>query len=222
MNCSECEKLFDAYLDGHLRGSLRLEFDAHRLRCTHCQQTLAMLETIGNVLASDVQTPELSDDFTDRVVESLERPVPAKWSRPRLRLAVVAGAVLQAAAILMFALLWRSPAAPRGAEPEAPLMNGGVTLATGMDDADPERLRGLIFERAEDYAWEWHRAGIELTSNFVDMLRYGEVLVPDDVIRESEKIAGANPLLGIMESLVPAEEDEPEAVLPAADEIHSI
>ena len=44
MNCSEAEQLFDAFLDGQLTGSLRLELDAHRLRCRRCQQTLAMME----------------------------------------------------------------------------------------------------------------------------------------------------------------------------------
>ncbi|MHC5035492.1 MAG: anti-sigma factor family protein, partial [Planctomycetota bacterium] len=86
MNCSECERLFDAYLDGQLAGSLRLEFDAHRLRCRRCQQTLAMLETIGNVIASDPQVPEMSVTFTDRVMRQIQPP--RRVYRPSLRVAV--------------------------------------------------------------------------------------------------------------------------------------
>src|SRR5512143_2249321 len=99
MICSECEQLFDAYLDGHLAGSLRLEFDAHRLRCPHCQQTLAMLETIGHVIAADShRQPELSAGFTDRVLEEITRPRERIFRLPYVRAAVVVGALAQAAA----------------------------------------------------------------------------------------------------------------------------
>src|SRR5512143_2502532 len=104
MICSECEQLFDAYLDGQLAGSLRLEFDAHRLRCRHCQQTLAMLEAVGHVISSDSQAPELSGDFTSRVMRQIEQPHVVRWPMPRV--ALVLGAVAQIAAVLVFALVW--------------------------------------------------------------------------------------------------------------------
>ncbi len=113
MICSECEQLFDAYLDGQLAGSLRLEFDAHRLRCRHCQQTLAMLESIGHVISSDAQAPELSGDFTSRVMQQVEQPRVLRWPLPRI--AIFLGAAAQVAAVLVFALLWS--AAPRGGPP---------------------------------------------------------------------------------------------------------
>ena len=68
MNCSDAERLFDAFLDRQLSGTLRLELDAHRLRCRQCQQTLAMLESCGEVIASDRRGPVLSDDFAERVM----------------------------------------------------------------------------------------------------------------------------------------------------------
>ncbi len=108
MICSECEQLFDAYLDGQLAGSLRLEFDAHRLRCRHCQQTLAMLEAVGHVISSDSQIPELSGDFTDRVMADIELPTQRVIRWPWPRVALVLGGVAQVAAVLVFALVWMS------------------------------------------------------------------------------------------------------------------
>ena len=108
MICSECEQLFDAYLDGQLAGSLRLEFDAHRLRCRQCQQELALLEAVGHAISSDSLTPELSAGFTDGVMQQLTQPAPqiVRWPWPRV--AVVVGALAQIAAVLVFALVWFS------------------------------------------------------------------------------------------------------------------
>lgn len=106
MNCSESEQFFDAYLDGELSGSLRLEFDAHRLRCPVCQQKLAMMEACEHILARDSGMPIPSDDFTDRVMNQISaRRVIARRSRRR-RIVVTAAVALQAAAVLVFAVVW--------------------------------------------------------------------------------------------------------------------
>ena len=68
MNCAEFERLIDAYLDGELAGSLRVEFDAHRLRCRRCQLTMIAMESVETVLANDRPLATLSDDFTERVM----------------------------------------------------------------------------------------------------------------------------------------------------------
>ncbi|MBL8879060.1 MAG: zf-HC2 domain-containing protein, partial [Phycisphaerales bacterium] len=85
MNCSEWEGLLDAYLDGQLSGALRLEFDAHRLRCRRCQQSLAMMEAITHVVATDERSPAISDDFTQRVMSQILSNKPAairpRWTR---------------------------------------------------------------------------------------------------------------------------------------------
>jgi anti-sigma factor RsiW len=106
MNCSEAEHFFDAYLDGELAGSLRLEFDAHRLRCGVCQQKLAMMEACEHILARDGRGPLLSDDFTDRVMDEVEqRRVITLRSRKR-RIVWGTAVGVQAAAVIAFAFLW--------------------------------------------------------------------------------------------------------------------
>jgi anti-sigma factor RsiW len=108
MNCSEAERLFDPYLDGELSGSLRLEFDAHRLRCTLCQRKLAMMEACEHILAGDSRVPPLSMDFTDKLMAQItERKIVPKPRRiPPLKIAIAVG--LQAAAVIGFVVFWPS------------------------------------------------------------------------------------------------------------------
>ena len=115
MNCSEAERLFDPYLDGELSGSLRLEFDAHRLRCTMCQRKLAMMEACEHILGGDSRVPSLSSDFTERLMaEIAERKItPRRTGWRPLKIAIAVG--LQAAAVIGFVALWpmlRPSAAP--------------------------------------------------------------------------------------------------------------
>jgi hypothetical protein len=217
MNCSECEQLFDAYLDGQLSGSLRLEFDAHRLRCRRCQQTLAMLEAVGHVIASDWQMPELSEDFADRVMRGIEQPRPRVLHFPLARVAVLAAAAAQAAAVLIFAVLWNTPAPP------APVDSGAVVSTGGQPDDDPGFLaiRNLIVDGVEDRIWAMHNAGRRLTADVVNLAGYLDILIPADLARESSKMANVSPLRGMLESVLPPQEQEPESAAPA-DGVHSI
>jgi hypothetical protein len=219
MNCCECEQLFDAYLDGHLAGSLRLEFDAHRLRCRRCQQTLAMLETIGHVIASDPHVPELPASFTDRVLRDIARPRGGVLRFPRTRVAVVTAALAQAAAVLAIAVLWNTRPAASAPSAAAP------ALASVTDDAevrDPayNAVLGVIVEGVEDRLWAMHAAGSKLTSEVKNLARYLDISLPEDVARESSKIAGVNPWQAFWGTLGPNEE-EPEPT-PSADDVHSI
>ncbi len=192
MNCSECEQLFDAYLDGHLAGSLRLEFDAHRLRCPHCQQTLAMLETIGHVIAADAQQqPELSPGFTDRVLADIARPRARVLRFPYVRVAVVVGALAQAAAVMAIALLWTSrPATDPVPSPKA---DPSAVEAAAANDPAYRAVLGLIAEKVEDHLWEMYSTGTQITADVKNLARYLNVSVPEDVVRESSQVAGVNP-----------------------------
>lgn len=219
MNCTEAEQLFDAYLDGHLKGSLRLEFDAHRLRCTHCQQTLAMLETIGSVIASDRQVPELSTDFTERILADIQPPPAQRPWRIPMRATVMGGAVLQAAAVLALAIMLSAPGtAP---DPGAAASRGLAVVDTSGDDPGREALVNEIAERFEDRLWEMHAAGQTLKSDFVNTARYLNITLPEDVARESQKMAGVNPWQGLWESVIPVADEESETDVPAED-VHSI
>lgn len=221
MNCSECEQLFDAYLDGQLTGSLRLEFDAHRLRCRHCQQTLAMLETVGNVIASDEPTPDLSLDFTERVLADVARP--ARRLRINRRVAVVGALALQAAAVLLLVLLVNTrESAPRTATDFSTLWN----VAGQPADPGEEALKAWIVRRIEDRAWEMHAAGVSLATDLSEMRRYmhryANTLLPDE-LRKSAQNVSVNPVLGLLEVVVPGETAEAETVAPpTVDGIYSI
>lgn len=218
MNCSQAEKLFDAYLDDELNGALRLEFDAHLVRCAGCQRMLALLETIGDVVAADHDVPRVAADFVDRVVQDIAVSQQAQLRRQRWRRAVLGVVALQAAAAVAF--MW---VLPRRQAPRAPAVEATATEYTptvAVEDLDREALKELVLRRAEDMAFEWHAAGVELTSNFKDMLRYANLMVPDEVLKNSEGFA-VNPLLGIFQALVPGEAPEPEPVVPDSD-VHSI
>lgn len=219
MNCSQAEKLFDAYLDDELNGALRLEFDAHLVRCPSCQRMLALLETIGDVVAADHDVPRVAADFVDRVVQDIAVSQQAQLRRQRWRRAVLGIVALQAAAVVAF--IWILPqrrVAPAVPAVQTPAVDDAPEVA--LEDLDREALKELVLRRAEDMAFEWHAAGVEVTSNFKDMLRYANLMVPDEVLKNSEGFA-VNPLLGIFEALVPGEAPEPEPVVPDSD-VHSI
>ncbi len=237
MNCAEFEQLIDSYLDGELSGSLRLEFDAHRLRCRRCQLTMVMMESIGSVVASDRPAAALSDDFTERVMETIETRRP--WSvrfRPT-RVAIVAGAVLQAAAVIGLAI-WL-PLKP-AVEPVAPAENVGVAVVADRPEVTPDE--GLRDRLASEYAVQDSRvarrealfdmimakveeAGGVLVADLSDLpnlARYASALaVSEDVARASTRLGEANPWDGLLRALLPLEVEEPEAPPVAADQ-HSL
>lgn len=146
MYCSEAEGLFDAYLDGELSGTLRLEFDTHRLHCPVCQQKLSLLETTEYVISTDLRGPSVSDEFTDKLMASLQQrkmaPRPLKLRRPLL----AAAFVLQAAAVVGFVMLmprfWERPA------PAAPLART-IKLAD-IEDAIVKRDKELAIARMQE------------------------------------------------------------------------
>jgi anti-sigma factor RsiW len=144
MNCSEAERLFDPYLDGELSGSLRLEFDAHRLRCPLCQRKLAMMEACEHILSGDSRVPALSTDFTDnlmaRLAEHKIAPRRLQW-RP-LKIAIAVG--LQAAAVVGFILIW--PALRPSPAP------AGVSINTIVAERGEPGL-GAFIQRGVENVW---------------------------------------------------------------------
>ncbi len=163
MNCSDAERLFDAFLDRELSGTLRVELDAHRLRCRRCQQTLAMLESCGDVIASDRRGPLLGDDFAERVMADIADRQDSRTKIYRFRgtrVAAVVGTLIPAAAVLVIAVLFS---------------NSDLTTAPSTVD-DPDRT-ALIAKSdvdvrggAEAY-WEKFYQGIRATSYLTDGVR---------------------------------------------------
>jgi hypothetical protein len=212
MNCAEFEQLVDAYLDGELSGSLRLEFDAHRLRCRRCQLTLATAETVGDVVASEPDAPELSFDFTDRVMAQVKQQAPARTLRlPSRRVAIVGGALLQAAAVLLLAVYL--PLRGQDVQSTAPADRGeAVAVVSAADEsagtdeyfaeadareAAHQYVVDRIFSRLEEY-------GGNVLQDIRSVSEYGLALsIPDDLARASAEFGDRSPALLMFEALAP-------------------
>lgn len=218
MNCPECAKLFDAYLDAQLSGTLQLEFDAHRVRCSRCQQHVALLESAGNVIATTDDAPPIAADFTASVMARIE----SRRRRSTLvRLAIGVGALQAAAAVLFGIWFYTRPAAtqPTALATTAVGVVGPAELA---EKPDAPAIKELIVERIEDRMWAMHSAGVSLTSDLVNLARYLNILLPDEVVRDSVKMADSSPWETLWNTLLPAPvEDTPEESTPAND-VYSI
>ena len=124
MNCEQAQTLFDTYLDGELSGPLAAELGAHKLSCSICRRELALLEVAGHVVAADTETPLLSDEFSERLLECAVVVQPP-WYR-RKRLLFYAGSPVAAAAclVLMVSYLYSSSSEPgySSSLPSAPMV----------------------------------------------------------------------------------------------------
>lgn len=216
MNCSDAERMFDSYLDGLLSGTLRLEFDAHRLRCRRCQQTLAMLESVGHVIASDRRGPMLTTDFTDRVMGVIRQRSSERLALRRkrwLRVALVVGGVMQAAAVLVFAVIWGAGRDDGGSR--SAVASPVVELAVGpaeplLSDMSADQLREFIYSRLEQALL----AQKNLSEQGRRTLMYLNLDVPDPVARATFDALPLNPLTGWLNIVLPASVESPEIVDP--------
>jgi len=220
MNCAESEQLIDAYLDGELSGSLRLEFDAHRLRCRRCQLTVAMMESVGHVVAGDRSTPLLAEDFTDRVMTAIDRRRPLAVRLRPTRVAIVAGALLQAAAVIYLAVVVQPQPAtpPPGVLPTVTRADPDPTERFARADQKVERheaLHDYILSRVEA-AWA------NLTSESQQLARYPlDLGVSGRLARAAPSLEQAGPLGRILEALLPVAAEEAESPTSTDDE-HSL
>lgn len=197
MNCSEAERLFDAYLDGELSGSLRFEFDAHRLHCPMCQRKLAMMEACEHILVGDTRGPALSDDFTERVMSQVAiRGEQMRRSR-HLKLYVGAAIGLQAAGVALFVFVWkagqdRDVALPRTQSVANHLVDPKA-LDVAMGDRSGVLLNDLIF-RALERTTSDVKGLSKLATNFSVPQEYPVFLGGDnDVADESTAPSASDP-----------------------------
>lgn len=213
MNCAEWERLLDAYLDRHLTGALRLEFDAHRLGCRRCQQTLSMMEACEHVIAGDKPPVALSEDFTDQLMVHIAAaaPRPAR-AAPLQRVFRLAAVVLPAAAVVLLALYlpnWRSRSGSEGVAAPDPRIDvvsatdlaklpGGNPLEPGIDLVEQqERGRAIIVGLLEQRIRAPLAAGKSLSADAIRMAQYLNLDLPPDVARQSVDFATVNPIGGI-------------------------
>jgi len=109
MRCDQVRNLFDAYLDGEMSSSLATEIHSHCVRCAECGRALALAQVSASILASDLNEPAMSDDFTDRLMACIQPTVRRNlvWRIPTWRrLAWVGGPVASAAAVVFAVILW--------------------------------------------------------------------------------------------------------------------
>ncbi len=200
MNCHEAEQLFDAYLDGELSESLRLEFDAHRLSCPLCEQKLAILEACAHTLASDHDVPALSDDFTERVMAELrQKPVPIRRLRRRW---VAAAAIANVAAAVAFLLYLALPRA--GQQPAVVSATGEPQEVTSLDEAlqDPSGvdLYDYITSRVE----QARKAKQQVAQDLASLPRYAL-----NLRLWQDGFDPTRPLTSLLEALFPQPPAEP-------------
>lgn len=193
MNCADCEQLLDSFLDGQLSGALRLEFEAHRLRCPRCRQTVAMLESIGNIVACDRTEPPLSANFTDGVMAAIQAAEASKRLKRR-RLALWTVGAAQAAAAVAFILWVRAGVTDVQPDKAAP------PPRVSPHAADPEFRENyaLVIGRLQERLGEMQAAGETISSDFAALTKYAEVPVPRDVARTASDLSGANPFAGLL------------------------
>jgi hypothetical protein len=226
MKCADCESLFDAYLDGELSGSLRLEFDAHRLRCRRCQQTLAMMETVTQVIGCDPEPPELSFDFTDRVLATVEKRRPLSIRLRSTRVAVVAGVALQAAAVLMFATMFPFNDAVTDPVDTPPGTNIVMTDPGQYDDLGDKDARDALADHIREYAKliEFYKAdGSNPATDLRNMARYASFEVTPQVAASTREAAEFSPWRLFLEMLHPRPTaPEKEDPAPAAADVYPL
>ena len=225
MNCAEFEQLIDAYLDGELAGSLRVEFDAHRLRCRRCQLTMVAMESVETVVVNDRPLAMLSDNFTDRVMGAIERRRPLATRLRPTRIVLAVGALLQAAAVIFLAVYpWHS---------DSKTSNSDAAVTTLAAQSGPDAMRKLNELYSEvDHKAELHQAlvdqiygrieaaGVTMATDVNQCVRYVSALpVPEDLARASDGMNSANPLNYLLEAIIaPGAAAEPESAPLGTDE----
>lgn len=216
MNCHDAERLLDVHLDGQLSGSLRLEFEAHRLRCPRCRQTVALMEAATRVIASDRRTPGPADDFTDRVMARLPASTHGPSGPPWRRPAVLAIALTAQAAALLFAVAWLQwPAAERHAP------DGGALVAGAPTDADIDRrvdrteeVYDKAFAAVRNRVYAMLSEGRTIPQEWTDLvLLAGGLELSDEVVRRSNALGAGDPLSVLLQAMLPSggdDDDEPQ------------
>jgi hypothetical protein len=178
-----------------------------------------MLEAVGHVIASDSEVPELSDDFTDRVMRTARR-TPRVLRFPLRRVAIVAAAVAQATAVLAIAIYWNSAQPPAAPARAVPASDWNIPPASPDGEPGFVAIHRMIVEGIEDQIWDMHSAGTRLTADVVGLARYLDIALPEDVARESSKMAVVNPLQFLLD-FEPTQSEPPVEVAPA-DGVHSL
>jgi len=160
--------MLDAYLDGELGGTLKLEFEAHVVECKTCGHMLGMMDAVGQIVAAPgPDEPRLSADFTDRVMADWAgQKRNLRWWYRMTRDAAAASVVLALGSAM---IMWNRTE-------ESPVESGRLTqIATHSGVASSANSQNLntylagTFEKVESGLWELN----EFRSTAVDQVRQG-------------------------------------------------
>jgi hypothetical protein len=157
LTCQQAQQLFDAYLDGELSAALEMELDAHRLGCAGCRQALALMEVAGHMIAADRRTPNISEDFTQRLLACVAAPAPLPMWRRR-RTLWMAGSGLATAAAIALAFTFSSA-------PPKKMVLGRVDWSNSANqparDAQPSNVAPGGLKESFDGQWSQVRQSTE-------------------------------------------------------------
>ncbi len=118
MKCDEFELRIHELLDQRVCPSTSEQIELHAGQCSACRETLLATTALLDGLQF-VDAPEISTDFTDRVMREFARPV-----RRRSSVATMIAALAMVAAVLLVALIpavgvWLTPNMPVASDPNS-------------------------------------------------------------------------------------------------------
>ena len=196
-----------------VEGAARESDAPHLAACAMCRQQLAELRATM-AMASDAEVPEPSplfwDHFSSRVREAVATEGAARaswWRRVSSWPGVLAPMSAAAAAILVFAIVMRTPAGPPGANAPAPVVasapsitspalpgSAGVELLPdSMSSDDPSLM--LVAELTDALGWEdggdAGAASAGSAEHAVTHLSHDELSELERLLKEELKVKGA-------------------------------
>lgn len=163
ISCEHAQNLFDAYLNDELSPHLQAELDAHRLECSICRQQLTLMEACANVVHLDADEPQVSGDFTDRLMAILEEDRSARNTLQISRKLRIAGGLLGiAAAIAVVVAMLRTP------DPAPEVAGRQIT---------PPRLESMVETMLSDFGVTFFDTVSGASEAFSSVLELGELSI---------------------------------------------
>ncbi|MFA5866181.1 MAG: zf-HC2 domain-containing protein [Phycisphaerae bacterium] len=176
MNCSQFEHFLNQYLDGDLKGSMKLEFETHLMNCKLCGYLYGMMEAVGEIISTPPpQEARISVDFAERVLVGLsaQKLMTTKSYKllSRVSLAAAIGLVLAGTVIFSMSRSVLFTEKPAGPKLFASITPPVVSLKSPESVHHQEInlwLAGTL-EQAGSSLWELK----ELRSSAMDQMRQG-------------------------------------------------
>jgi hypothetical protein len=174
VNCRQFEHFLDQYLDGELKGSMKLEFEAHLVDCKTCGHLYATMDVVGAIISVPTpDEPRLSSGFADRVLARMKeqkvRPVKSDINiNCKLKFPMWRQLSAAASVALVIAGTWVYTRSHTATGPGA----AGSLLASRADEKNSQGINLWLagtLEQAGSSLWELK----ELQSTAVNQVKQG-------------------------------------------------